>query len=363
MFKIKTENKIGIILLLISFILIFTPFLDYPIRLLTQPLLMGSSKGKDILLFLIIGLFLILSCVFEMDFMQKISFPHIFKHENKRYRSIIFWTFLILSIIGIITEILIRNELNINIYTIFNAMNPSITSTSILHSHIYKSVFGDIAVNILPFIPKGIYTGNSLSPYIPNYIRVLFCLIPIMIIIMIKTLVNEKIYSKILLSVSYALLIIGLIDGGLFATPFIGGLYGLLLLKFDSPTTSYWLSKKTETKDLGEIENKNFIVKKINDYKQIFIFAIPHILLIIIIILRFTIAFTGSNVEYYEVNIQNPENINLDSYNTIKTIETDNHTTKYLSPDYNEMELENSLNKELERKCEYYTLSWNTYSY
>ena len=47
MIKLNLSQKIGVILVIISLLLAFTDIINTPIRFLTQPLLMGSSKGKD----------------------------------------------------------------------------------------------------------------------------------------------------------------------------------------------------------------------------------------------------------------------------------------------------------------------------
>ena len=86
------------------------------------------------------------------------------------------------------------------------------------------------------------------------------------------------------------------------------------------------------------------------------------------IILRFTVAFAGAEPEHYTVDVVNPsENIDLGNI-SVEVIDSEhdsktNKTTYHIDPQYNEMELINDLKIPLNNSCEYYTVSWNIYSY
>ena len=362
MFKLKLYQKIGVIFIIISLLLAFTDIISIPIRFLTQPLLMGSSKGKDILFFLILGIFLILSELGNNKFISKIPWPNFLKKSENTYLNLVFFSLLFVGIFGIISEITIRYDLNIGIFTILNVMKPSMTSTSILHSHVYKSVLGIMINTVLTTVPLGIHTGSSLEPYIPLYSKILFLLIPFIGLMMLKSVQNQSFFTRIVLSIGLTIGLIGLIDGGFFSTPFIGGLYSILIIKYNSVIFEYFFGRLFNKKSW--IENTKPIIKNTNKYKLILKNALPHIILLLIILLRFTVAFMGSNPEYYDVSIVNPDDVNLDNdYNIINIVKTDNILDYKINSSYNEMELENSLAKTLTNKCDYYTLSWNTYSY
>ena len=82
------------------------------------------------------------------------------------------------------------------------------------------------------------------------------------------------------------------------------------------------------------------------------------------IILRFTIAFAGAEPDYYTVNIANPtDDIDFGNIPMEKISQNNNITTYHVNPNYNEMELLNDLKVPLNNSCEYYTVSWNAYSY
>ena len=281
-------------------------------------------------------------------------------------------------IAGIISEFILRNNLGIGWNTILVAMNPTYTSTSILHSHLYKSIFGVILGIFLSHIPAGIHTGSSLSPYTPSIINLLFILIPITYIVMILSLQRRKVLSRIILSFTITLAMIGIIDGGMFGTPAIEGLYGILILMFNGTILdeiSDFLTKKEEgKKDIKSILKEEwkviksvFLLRIKNNQKAVkkyFKIALPHIALILIIILRFSISFYGAAPDCYELTVYNGHDIDLDNnYTVIDTIKNGNKTIIYLSNEYNEMELLNGLAIQLNGKCDWYSLSWNIYSY
>ena len=98
--------------------------------------------------------------------------------------------------------------------------------------------------------------------------------------------------------------------------------------------------------------------------KKYFKIALPHIALILIIILRFSISFYGAAPDCYELTVYNGHDIDLENnYTVIDTIKNGNKTIIYLSNEYNEMELLNGLAIQLNGKCDWYSLSWNIYSY
>ena len=379
----KEINKyvpFGIILIILGILLFFLSGIDQFIRPFSQPILMGSSKGKDILFFVLFGITIILSSLGDNEkiygYFKNLSIPEILKNKDF-YLKLSLILFLFTAIAGLIVELYLRNYLGISWNTILVIMNPSMTSTSILHSHMYKGIFGIILGMLLSNIPSGIHTGSSLSAYTPSIISLLFILIPISYIVMILSMQRRKAVPRIFLAFTSTLGIIGLIDGGLFSTPSIGGIYGILILMYNSEILdgiSDYLTLKEERENIiirlkeewtamksifgGKIkENK----KSVHKYLKI---MIPHIALILIIALRFSIAFYGANTECYELTVDEPQDLNdLNQYNTLNLTEDENKAIVYLSNEYNEMELLNNLATTLDGKCDWYSLSWNVYSY
>ena len=91
---------------------------------------------------------------------------------------------------------------------------------------------------------------------------------------------------------------------------------------------------------------------------------LPYIVAALIIILRFSIAVIGANTEYYEVDVANPtDNLELNNFSIEKVSHSENKTVYIMNSDYNEMELLNDLKVPLNNSCDYYTVSWNIFSY
>ena len=367
--KINKYIPFGIILIIFGTLLFFLSGIDQFIRPFAQPILMGSSKGKDILFFVVFGITIILSTIGDNDriynYFMNLNIPKILK-DNDFYLKLSLALFLFTAIMGLVVEVYLRSTLGLDWNTILVIMNPSMTSTSILHSHLYKAIFGIILGGILTYIPAGIHTGSSLSAYTPSLIYVLFILIPIIYIAMVMSLQRRKWLSRILLAFTSTLGIIGIMDGGLFGTPAVGGIYGMLIILFNGNILdgfSDLLSRRDE-RDIVKSEISDKVSKNKESKIRLFKKFLPHIALILIIVLRFSIAFYGACPDSYEVNIYNAYDIDaLNQYDTLNLTEHQNKTTVYLSNEYNEMELLNNLAVSLDGKCDWYSLSWNIYSY
>ena len=378
--KIGKYVPFGIIMIIFGSLLFFLSGIDQFIRPFTQPILMGSSKGKDIMFFVLFGLTIILSTIGDYDkaydWFKKLSIPEILKNKDF-YLKLSLILLLFTAIAGLIVELYLRSSLGLDWNTILVIMNPSETSTSILHSHIYKGIFGILLGIFLSYIPSGIHTGSSLSAYTPNIISILFILIPIIYIIMVLSMQRRKAAPRIFLAITSTLGIIGLIDGGLFATPTIGGIYGILILMYNEEIfngISDYITEKEKRpliksqlkEEITEIKSifSNKSKEKGKSVKKYLKILIPHIALILIIALRFSIAFYGACPDSYELDIDNLHDLDvLNQYDVLNVTENENKTTVYLSNQYNEKELLNNLAIDLEGKCDWYSLSWNIYSY
>ena len=367
--KINKYIPLGILLIILGGSLYFLLGIDQFIRPFTQPILMGSSKGKDILFFVLFGITIILSTLGDNEklhsYFKNLNIPQRLKNKEF-YLKLSLFLLLFTAVMGLIAELILRNSLGISWNTIVVIMNPSYTSTSILHSHLYKAIFGIILGMFLSHIPAGIHTGSSLSAYTPSIIYVLFILIPIIYIAMVMSLQRRKWLSRILLAFTSTLGIIGIMDGGLFGTPAVGGIYGMLIILFNGNILdgfSDLLSRRDE-RDIVKSEISDKVSKNKESKIRLFKKFLPHIALILIIVLRFSIAFYGACPDSYEVNIYNAHDIDaLNQYDTLNLTEHQNKTTVYLSNEYNEMELLNNLAVSLDGKCDWYSLSWNIYSY
>ncbi|MCL2115128.1 MAG: hypothetical protein FWH29_02780 [Methanobrevibacter sp.] len=385
--KLSKYSLMGIISILLA-ILIFFSNLDILIRPFTQIFLMGSSKGKDILFFGILGLFLILIQIFEYesnnsmtnsykaknDIITKIfsfkiinKFLNIFKLENKTYLKFSIILFLAAGIFGLVLEIYMRFYLGIAPFTIFVAMNPQPSTTSILHSHIFKSAIGSIMTYSQTIVPTGINTGDSLSSYAPKIANIIIIILPLLFLSFLMSLKKRLSPSSLILIFAATCGLIGLFDGGFFSIPYIIGIYGMLFVYFDEEWMNYSLGRIFKNKYI--VDNSKdavAILKKSKIKSKVFIVRlIPHVFLLSIILFGVLISIIGTNTEYYELDIMNPtENIHLDSsYSLLSTEEKINKTSIAISSEYNEMDLLNSLANSLENKCSSFSLTWNFFSY
>ena len=378
--KINKYIPFGIILIILGSSLYFLSGIDQFIRPFSQPILMGSSKGKDVLFFVLFGITIILSTLGDNDRIcncfKNLSIPKSLK-DRDFYLKLSLILFLFAAIAGLIVELYLRKSLGISWNTILVIMNPSMTSTSILHSHIYKGIFGIILGMALSYIPSGIHTGSSLGAYTPSAIGLLFILIPITYIAMVISMQRRKAVPRLFLAFICSIGIIGLIDGGLFGTPAMIGIYGILILMYNGEILdgiSDYLTEKDERdiiksqfkEELSDIKDilKGKIKENKNSTHKYLKILLPHIALILIIALRFSIAFYGANTDCYELTLYDGHDLDdLSQYNALNLIEDGNKTTTYLSNEYNEMELLNNLAVTLDGKCDWYSLSWNIYSY
>lgn len=334
---------IGIILILFGVLLYFTDFLTPYVRPVTHLFLMGSSKGKDVLYFILCGVLFILS---QLNL----------KVNNEKYLKYTLYLAIITFIFGIILELILRLNLGLNWNTIFIAMNPQMASTSIIHSHIFKGVFGHFATMFIT-LPISINTGASLYAYLPIISNLIIILLPVIFILSIFSIQRQEFYSLIPLCFLLPCLYIGIIDGGLFATPAFFGIFGLYEISrnkfYHNVIAEHVLKRKIANIEEPKFRNeKNFYIKR----------TLPLILLILLIILRFSIMYIGADESCYEIIIKNPtDNIEINKY--YEVLNSVNGTHYYLDHHYNEMELVNELKVILKDKCDYYTVSWNAHSY
>lgn len=357
--KVNKTILLGVISILIAGVIFLTDILNPIIRPLTYQFLMGSSKGKDIMLFGLIGLFLILSQSIKKEI------------NAKKYFKVSLVLGGVLLVFGILLEILFRLQMGIKLNTIFASMSSTMSSTSILHTHLLKSILGAVLSQIIgPFIQSDINTGVGLYQYVPSIGFLVILLIPILFITLVLASQKRDWPSNILFAFFSSCLIIGALDGGLFGTPAIVGICGLYLVYLNEAYINFIIGFILKDKKL--LENNEFVkyeYKKL--YKKVKFILKSYsflILALFIIFLRFSIAFAGAETDYYTVDIANPKgDIDLGNIST-EVIDYDVNTssdiiTYKIDPSYNEMELFNDLKIPLNNSCEYYTVSWNIYSY
>jgi hypothetical protein len=358
----KRNNIIlaGIIFILFAGILFITDIFNPIVRPITHIFLMGSSKGKDILFFGLFGLFLILSQLFYLK--NKDINPD-------KYLKIAIIVGSLLLISGIIIEVLFRLSLGIPLNVTFMSEIPQSASTSILHTHLLKSIFGEVVTSLIgPFIGSEINTGVGLYTYVPNIANIVVILFPILFIF--EVLANQKRLAptNILLSFFSACLLIGALDGGMFSTPAMAGICALFVVYRNHYYFDYYIGVVIfKNKDIqSQLQNQypQYAQTKTKNVKFYLNRLLPYIVIFVFIGLRITISLLGANTEYYTLEVANPtDNIELNDFPVESIQHTENKTTYIINSDYNEINLIEDLKTSLSNKCDYYTLSWNIYSY
>ncbi len=356
--KVNKTIIVGLIFILFGGIIFLTDIFNPIIRPLTYTFLMGSSKGKDIMFFGLLGLFLILSQLFKKDF------------DTTKYLKISICTGSLLLILGIALEVIFRLQMGIKLNTVFCSMTSTMSSTSILHTHLLKSILGEALTQIIgPFIQSNINTGVGLYTYVPSFAYLILLLVPVLFITVVLASQKRPWPTNFLLAFFSSCLIIGAIDGGLFGTPAIVGILGLYLVYRDGYYINKIIGQQFNNENLlkeNELIQPVYRNRGFSQKKFLFNRFLMAILIFAIIFLRLTIAFAGAEPDYYTVNVANPsQDIDLGNLSS-EIIAIENNTDKityHINNNYNEMQLLNDLKVPLNNSCEYYTVSWNIYSY
>lgn len=324
-------------MLLFSVLLFSTKFLDSTILKLTYPFLEGSSEGKSVLFFGLMGSLLLLYPLFNCDgrIMRKISgFNSFLMCNGKKYLKLVIILILVTYIIGIIIEILIRMKFGISPFTTFVAMNPSPTSTSITHSHVFKSVLGDLIGFTGFHVPGAIHTGSSLINYSSPWSFLILITFPLTYLIGLVSFNQRKYRYKLILSFAITTSLIGMLDGGLFSTPAIVGLTGLLGV--------YVIKQPFSMKDLLK----------------------PTIFIALLIVLRITIGLVGTNPDYHEITFLDEKSpVDLNGYSVIGIEVVGNETHVRISTERSDKTILTDMVNRSKGKASGIFMSWNIFSW
>lgn len=356
--KLNKTIIIGLILILFAGAIFITDIFNPIIRPITYLFLMGSSKGKDIIFFGLLGLFLILSQIIEKDI------------DTTRYLKFSIVIGAATLTLGIILEILFRLNMGIKLNTVFCSMTNSMSSTSILHTHLLKSILGAFLSQIMgPFIQSNINTGVGLYQYVPSFSFLVIILLPILFATLFLAIQKRPWFTNFLMAFFSSCLFIGIIDGGMFATPSYVGILGLFLVYRNGFYLNYIVGKVLKDDKLledNELIQPVYRNRDFSKFRYLFNRFGIYFFVILVIFLRFTVAFAGAEPDFYTVDVANPTG-DIDLGNVTSEVisnETDlNKITYHIDQNYNEMELINDLKVPLNNSCEYYTVTWNAYSY
>lgn len=350
--KLNKTILFGFLFIALGGFVFISDILNPIIRPITYTFLMGSSKGKDIMFFALMGILLILSQIIPR------------KIDVTKYLKISIVIGSVLLILGNLLEVVFRLQMGIKLNTVFCSMTNTMSSTSILHTHLLKSILGEVITKIMgPFVQSNINTGVGLYSYVPTVGFLIILLIPVLFITL--TFANQKRPwpTTILLSFFSSCLIIGAIDGGLWGTPAMVGIIGIWYIYRNGYYLNEFIASiLNDNKLLKENEKIPAPYQKDKLSKKRFILkrALPILVIVLMLFLRCGIGIAGAEVDYYTVNIENMSD-DID-FGHIPMEKIDN-TTYHVTSNYNEMQLLNDLKVPLNNSCEYYTVSWNIFSY
>lgn len=161
----------------------------------------------------------------------------------KSYRGVMFCSILVLFLIGIGTQILLFNKSGIeqtDFAVFFN--HREITSSTITHTHVLKSVAYKIAGTLGVSYEENIDIGAGIAPFIPDTVAYVSCII----LLLIFTLqlysayrlfpVNDSRKYKIIWAIVFTLtqfvIIKAIIDGGIFSEKIIVWIFVEFLVLF-----------------------------------------------------------------------------------------------------------------------------------
>lgn len=293
------------------------------------PLLQGSSEGKAVLFFFFMGSLLVLNSIIT----DKISiFASI--DNSRRYLKYTLLIALFTYLVGILLEIWLRIYFDVSLFTIFISLNPEVTSTSIMHSHVFKSAIGSIPTTLGITLSSNIHTGESLFKYVSPLTYLIILTLPVAYITSLISMDKRIDIYRVIIAFAASLTLIGMIDGGLFSNPAIIGLAGLLGM--------YFIEKPFSPRNLIK----------------------PTLIVLIIILAGLTVEIAGSNPDYHQITLINQtESIDWSGYHITNVINTNNHTNIQIETTQNEKENLLKLFKTLKGKADGFFITWNFYSY
>ncbi len=320
---------IGAVLILLAVLIYGLEFLKGPATSLFYSLLLGSSEGKTVLFLIFMGSLFILNPILSSG---KISIKFASRDiwDSKRYLKYAIILVLITYIVGIFIEIWLRVNFGVSLFTVFISLNPDVTSTSIMHSHVFKSALGSIVNSLGVVLPLNIHTGESLFQYISPVAYLIVVTLPLTYIASLISMGNRMGFYRLIIAFSASLVMIGMFDGGLFSNPAIIGFAGLLGMYFiEEPFSPGNLMK-------------------------------PAAIVLVIILLGLTMEVAGSNPDYTQLTLINQ--IQPVEWNGYEVLSEDNNTVILKSTQNDRTNLISLFNT-LMGKTDAFFITWNFYSY
>ena len=332
--RINQLRLIGILLIILGGTLLKTNFMSNAVTTILWPVLEGSSAGKAVILLVIMGSLLLLSSFSTSnDWINRKFFSEKWA-DGRRYLLISILTVFSTCVVGLLTEVWIRLKFGVSIFTIFISMDPKPSTTSIMHSHVFKSVVGYIVSLFGKTAPHSINTGISLIHYTSPFAFIILVSLPLVYITGLFAMNGMRDAYKLLTSFAVTVAIIGMIDGGLFSQPLLIGIGILLCVYFAKNALS--LRK---------------LIK-------------PAAIVGIIILTWFAIELGGTNTAYHQLTVINQSGpVNMTSYGVMDVQQYGNKTIYITKPSGSDKNTVENLFKDFNGKAEGMFMTWNFYSY
>lgn len=339
--KIDKAGLFGFILILIGLIVYATSPLDQLVMMITWPLLSGSSEGKAVLFLMAIGSFLILNSLINTSkFLAPVKErANEYSPDGKKFLK---WTLLIIlltCLVGLLIEFSIRLKYGVSPLTIFVSTNPTSTTTSPMHSHVFKSVFGHFADSMSELVPQHVHTGGSLYPHVLPWGYLIFITLPLAYVTGLLSLNGRQDLNRIIMALALTLALIGMVDGGLYSQPLVIGMGILFIFYFV----------------------KNPLQIHPFQFRQ---FILPLVLIFLLALSGLGLELAGNNSSYHEIKVLNQfELVDLTGYNVLSQEQQGNMTVIRTDTSVTDKNTLESLFKTYQGRADGFFMTWNFFSY
>jgi hypothetical protein len=324
----------GIVLIILGALLLKTGFMDNAVATLLWPILEGSSEGKAVILLVMMGSLLVLSSLITSS--SRLN-PKIFPgnwFDGRKYLLISIVTMFLTCVVGLLTEVWIRLKFNVSLFTVFTAVNPTPSTTSIMHTHVFKSVIGYMVSLMGETAPHHINTGLAILQYASPFAFLALISLPLAYIAGLLAMTGMRDSYKVISAFGLTVAIIGMMDGGMFSQPFLIGLGILLFMYFAENRFS-----------------PRLLVK-------------PLVIVLLIILAGFAIELGGTNTDHYTLTVINQhEPVNMTSYNVTDVQHTGDKTIYTLKTSEGDKTIIKKVFVDFKGKADGSFMTWNFYSY
>jgi hypothetical protein len=258
------------------------------------------------------------------------KFAHGGISDSKRYLKYTIILILITYLVGILIEIWLRLSFGVSLFTVFVTLNPDPSTTSIIHSHVFKSALGSILSTLGAVLPSNIHTGDSLFKYLSPLVYLIVITLPLTYVTSLISMDNRMGHYRVIIAFAASLAMIGMFDGGLFSNPAIIGFAGILGMYF-----------------IEEPFSPRNLIK-------------PALIIFLIIMAGLAIEIGGSNTADHQITLINQtEPVNWNGYN----VHDNGNNSLTLYYDQNDKKNLVNLFSTLKGKADAFFITWNFYSY